>query len=111
MKNLLKAVTTFFLLIALVPAALAVTVQEAKQQGLIGEGRDGYLGLVTGSAPAEVVELVNQVNQQRRQRYQEIARENNISMTQVVALAYERAVQETQPGHYIQLPGGQWVQK
>ena len=32
-------------------------------------------------------------------------------MEQVTAVAYERAVEATQPGHYIQLPNGQWVRK
>ena len=92
-------------------AAYAVTLQEAKEQGLVGEQRDGYVGLVVSNAPAEVQSLVRQVNEQRRQRYEQIARDNGITMAQVTSLAYEQAVQATQPGHYIQLPNGDWVRK
>lgn len=91
--------------------AYAVTLQEAKEQGLVGEQRDGYVGFVTSNAPAEVQALVRQVNEQRRQRYQQIASENSITMAQVTTLAYEQAVQATQAGHFIQLPNGDWVRK
>ncbi len=92
-------------------AAFAVTLQEAKEQGLIGEQRDGYVGYVVEAIPADVRELVEQVNAERRSRYQEIARENGITIEQVAALAFERAVQATQPGHFLQAANGQWVRK
>lgn len=92
-------------------SAYALTLQEAKEQGLVGEQRDGYVGLVVSRVPADVQALVRQVNEQRRQRYEQIARDNGITMAQVTSLAYEQAVQATQPGHYIQLPNGDWVRK
>ena len=101
-----------FLLLA-THSAFAQTLQEAKQQGLVGEQRDGYVGLVRNESnvPADVRALVQQVNEERRRRYQQIAAENGITMTEVTTVAYERAVQATAPGHYIQLPNGQWVRK
>ena len=99
------------LLVLFSNSAFALTLQEAKEQGLVGEQRDGYVGLVRDSAPAELTALVRQVNEQRRRRYEQIARENGLTMAQVTAVAYERAVEATQPGHYIQLPNGQWVRK
>ncbi|MCB1671300.1 MAG: YdbL family protein [Gammaproteobacteria bacterium] len=91
--------------------ALAITLQEAKEQGLVGEQRDGYVGLVQGNSASEVTALVQQVNDERRRRYEQIARDNGLTMAQVTAVAYERAVEATQAGHYIQLPNGQWVRK
>ena len=111
MKSIAQSVLTLLLCLALSPAAFALTVQEAKQQGQVGEQRDGFLGLVDTNAPSEVRELVTQVNAERRQRYEAIARENGISVAQVAALAYEKAVEETQSGNYVQLPSGQWVRK
>jgi hypothetical protein len=55
--------------LALVPAA-ASPLEDAKKAGLIGEQPDGYVGLVTGSAPANVVALVKDVNVKRRAAYQ-----------------------------------------
>ncbi|NKB32919.1 MAG: DUF1318 domain-containing protein [Pseudomonadales bacterium] len=100
---------TFFLLV--ISSSYALTLQEAKADGLVGEQRDGFVGLVVSNASPEVQVIVRDVNAQRRQRYQEIAQENGISVEQVAAVAYERAVQATQSGHYIQNASGAWVRK
>ena len=111
MKKYLNIAATFLLLVLLVPTAFAITLQEAKEQGLVGEQRDGYIGMVVNTAPADVAALIRDINGQRRQRYQQIAQQNNISVEQVGALAYERAVAATRAGHYIQNAGGSWQQK
>ena len=90
---------------------LAITLQEAKDLGLVGEQRDGYVGLVAGGAAAEVRDLLREVNDERRRRYQQIARDNGIAVEQVAALAWERAMQATRPGHYVQDESGGWVRK
>lgn len=99
------------LLVTFSGAAFAQTLEEAKAAGIIGEKRDGYIGLVQDSAPAAVVELVADVNRQRRERYQQIARENGISVQDVAQLAYVRAVEATRPGHFIEDANGRWVRK
>ncbi len=111
MKKILNIVATFLLLVLLIPTTYAVTLQEAKEQGLVGEQRDGYIGLVVNSAPSDVAALIRDINGQRRTRYQQIAQQNNISVEQVGALAYERAVAATRSGHYIQNAGGSWQRK
>jgi uncharacterized protein YdbL (DUF1318 family) len=111
MTGLRTKIVVLLLGLLLAGTAFAVTLQEAKEQGLVGEQRDGYVGLVASNVPAEVQALVRQVNEQRRQRYEQIARDNGITMAQVTTLAYEQAVQATQSGHYIQLPNGDWVRK
>lgn len=93
------------------PAALAQSLDEAKATGLIGEKRDGYIGLVQGSAPPAVVSLVEDVNRQRRERYQQIAQENNISVEQVAQLAFNKAVEATRSGHFLEDANGRWVRK
>ena len=111
MKALLKITAMFFLLVSFVPSAFAITLAEAKDQGLIGEQMDGYLGFVTNNADSEVRALVQQVNEERRKRYEEIAANNGIQVSQVAALAYEQAVQATQAGNYVQNLNGQWQRK
>ena len=111
MKKILSLSTVFILAVLLVPAAYAVTLQEAKEQGLLGEQRDGYVGLVADIAPPEVVTLMREVNEQRRQRYQQIARQNGITLEQVALVAYERAVAATRSGYYIQDSNGRWIRK
>lgn len=91
--------------------AQTMSLQEAKSAGLVGEQRDGYLGLVQQDVPREVRELVQEVNRQRRQRYEEIARENDISVRDVARLAYAQAVEATRSGHIVQNEDGEWVRK
>lgn len=111
MKKYFQSALLLVFAMLVIPAAFAITLQEAKGQGLIGEQRDGYVGFVVSNVPAEVTELVRQVNAERRQRYQQIAQQNGISLDQVQALAYQQAVDATQSGHYLQNASGDWVRK
>ncbi len=111
MKKYYQSAMLLVFALLVIPAAFAITLQEAKGQGLVGEQRDGYVGFVVSNVPAEVTELVGQVNAERRQRYQQIAQQNGITMDQVQALAYQQAVDATQSGHYLQNASGDWVRK
>jgi uncharacterized protein YdbL (DUF1318 family) len=111
MKTVTHWFSLFLTLMLLSSAALAVTLQEAKELGLIGERRDGYVGFVVDDVPADVRALVQNVNNQRRDRYREIADDNGITVAQVAAVAFERAVEATQSGHYLQDASGNWVRK
>jgi len=98
-------------LLLLVPMSFALTLQDAKNDGLVGEQRSGYIGLVVESAPAEIVALARDVNNQRRELYQQIATQNNLTVEQVAALAFEKAVEATPAGQYLQDASGAWVKK
>ncbi len=87
----------------------ALSLDEAKIKGLVGEKPDGYLGLVSGGG--EVQALVNEINQKRRQAYQDIANRNKTNLKDVEALAGEKAIQNTKPGHFVQSPSGGWIKK
>lgn len=87
----------------------ALSLDEAKAQGLVGERADGYLGAVTASN-AEAQALVTDINQKRRQAYEDIAKRNRTPLTAVESLAGEKAIQNTKPGHFIEGPGG-WIKK
>ena len=91
--------------------AQEMSLNEAKSAGLIGEGRDGYIALVQQNVPEQVRELVQRVNRERRERYQEIANENDVALRDVARLAYARAVEATQPGHFVQDDQGNWLRK
>lgn len=100
-----------WLMLIVTPTALAQSLEDAKASGLIGERRDGYIGLVQGSAPPAVVSLVEDVNRQRRVRYQQIASENGISVDQVAQLAFNKAVEATRSGHFLEDANGRWIRK
>ena len=113
-QNIMKAISKTVLLtcvLLIVPMSFALTLQEAKNDGLVGEERSGYIGLVVESAPAEVVALARDVNNQRRELYQQIARQNNLTTEQVAALAFEKAVEATPTGQFLQNVSGSWIKK
>lgn len=89
----------------------AVSLQDAKAQGLLGEQPNGYLGLVKANAPAAVKELMNNINAKRKQEYQSIAKNNNTQLNVVETLAGKKAIERTPQGQYIRLPSGQWIKK
>jgi|TARA_B110000914_G_C15289092_1_gene365780 uncharacterized protein YdbL (DUF1318 family) len=111
MKNVISKTLLLACMLLLVPMSFALTLQEAKNEGLVGEQRNGYVGLVMESAPAEVMALARDVNNQRRELYQQIARQNNLTVEQVAALAFEKAVEATPAGQYLQDASGAWVKK
>ena len=111
MKNVITKSLLLVCLLLVIPAGFALTLQEAKNDGLIGELQSGYLGLVVESVPAEVIALVRDVNNQRRDLYRQIAQQNNITVEQVAALAFGKAVEATPAGQYLQDASGAWVKK
>jgi len=89
--------------------AYSLELQDAKDQGLVGETPSGYLEAV--KAPnAEVRQLIESINAKRKQHYQKIANSNNTTLDAVEKLAGEKAMEKSKAGHYIK-PGGQWQQK
>lgn len=103
-------VASGLLLAALVSPAYALSLEQAKSQGLVGETPGGYLAPV--SAPnAEVQALINDINSKRRQKYAEIAAKNGTSLTVVEGLAGKRAIAETPAGQFVQNASGAWQKK
>ncbi|WP_333606725.1 YdbL family protein [Arsukibacterium sp.] len=109
------SVLSCLLLLALSTPALAMTLQQAmqalqpaKEQGMVGEQPNGYLAAVTQSEDA--VAIVKLINDARRAEYTRLARENNIGVAEVEAIAGQKAIERTQRGHFILLDGN-WIQK
>lgn len=86
----------------------AMSLDEAKSQGLVGENSSGYLGLVVQNIEAKAV--VDDVNEKRKAQYLKLAKKNNLSLAQVEALAAAKTIEKTQSGHYIEV-NGSWVKK
>jgi uncharacterized protein len=90
-------------------SVFALSLDEAKANGLVGEKANGYLGVVN-LANAEARALIEDVNQKRRQAYEDIAKRNGTTIQSVETLAGEKAVQNTKPGNFVEGPGG-WIKK
>ena len=89
----------------------ALTLDQAKAKGLLGEMPNGYLGIVSASASREAKALMKDINRKRRQKYQEISRKNGTKLEAVEALAGKTVLKKTKPGHYIKSPSGKWTKK
>jgi len=88
---------------------LALTLEEAKTKGLVGEKSNGYLGVVV-AGNAEAQALASDVNQKRREAYQEIASREKANLKAVETLAGEKAIEKTKPGNFVEGSGG-WIKK
>ncbi|MDH4087135.1 MAG: YdbL family protein [Nitrospira sp.] len=107
--RLTSAVCVTIIWAVVTSSAFALSLDEAKANGLVGEKANGYLGAVN-PANAEAQVLIEEVNQKRRQAYEDIAKRNGTNVQAVQRLAGEKAIQNTKPGNFVEGPGG-WMKK
>ena len=91
-------------------AFAALTVDAAKQQGLVGELPDGMLGIVVSGNP-EVSSLVDTTNAERLAKYQSIAAKNGTELEQVKSLAGKKLIESATSGQYYMTAAGSWQKK
>jgi uncharacterized protein YdbL (DUF1318 family) len=102
------------LLISLLTVSIAVAdspLTQPKADGLIGEQADGYLGLVTQNAPADIKKLVIETNAKRKAGYQQIAAKQGTSLAEVEKVGGNTAIEKTLKGNYVQDANGTWRKK
>lgn len=107
-KNKKLSIVTLLSAMCLSFSAWAISLDDAKNQGLVGEDSSGYLGLVVQNAEAKVV--VDEINAKRKAQYLKLAKKNNLSLSQVEALAAAKTIEKTQSGHFVEV-NGEWVKK
>lgn len=108
MRN--RALPALLLLCIAALPAWALSLDQAKSQGLVGEQASGYLGIVSPPGSREVRDLVEDVNLRRKDEYERIAARNGIDLGQVETLAGKRAIERSGSGDYVRLPNGSWQQ-
>jgi uncharacterized protein YdbL (DUF1318 family) len=111
LRTLSKILTTGLLAVSLSMPAFALSLDEAKSSGVVGERATGYLGIVTSNPSADVKAMVNEINNKRRALYQQKASKAGVSLD-VMELRTGQRLQEMAPaGEYIQDGNGQWRRK
>lgn len=85
------------------------TIDALKNQGIVGEGVDGYLHFRQQSA--EAAGVVNAENQDRRTVNAAIAGKEGTTIEQVSRKAAERIIASARPGHWIRRADGSWYRK
>lgn len=104
----LTASLILFVLLLLTSPLMAMSLGQAKSQGLVGETASGYIEARSGGA--EISALVQSINAQRRQEYQAIAARDGIPLGTVERLAGEKLINRAARGEYIK-PNGVWQQR
>ncbi|CAI0700287.1 YdbL family protein [Serratia entomophila] len=89
--------------------AMALTLDEAKQQGRVGETLSGYI--VPVKQDAETLALVKRINAGRAEKYQEVADGNHIAIDEVARMAGQKLVTRAPSGEYVRGINGQWLKK
>lgn len=105
-----RVIWIMLLLLVSLPA-WALSLDQAKSQGLVGEQVNGYIGIVTSTPSSELRSLVTNVNQQRRTLYQRSAHEASVTLDVFEIRAGQRLQERAKAGEYIQDQNGQWRRK
>lgn len=108
MNRIIKVLTLCSLLSVF--SAFALTVDEAKEKGMVGETLSGYLAVVKANN-AEAVKLAEQINREREKKYSEIASKNNLKTNDVARIAGQKLVERASEGEYVRGINGQWLKK
>ncbi|CAM3766544.1 YdbL family protein [Salmonella enterica] len=87
----------------------ALTLDEARTQGRVGETLNGYL--VALKNDAETQKLVLDINRARRASYQQLADNNHLPVDEVAKMAGQKLVERARPGEYVQGINGKWLRK
>jgi uncharacterized protein YdbL (DUF1318 family) len=108
---------TILIVLTLLPmAAFAVTLDEARAQGLVGEDWTGYIAAVSPNPAKDVQALVAEVNDKRRAVYEKIAKqtatpEDPLTVDDVGRLNAGKLFEKALAGTYIRQQGQSWSKK
>lgn len=107
---LCTAVAAMLLTASLAPAnAASPIVERAKDECVVGEQADGYLGVVTGAqASSELRREIADINQQRKAVYADIAKRNGVTIDVAAALTAEKLMNQASRGQCIRDQSGNW---
>ncbi|ELY4663497.1 YdbL family protein [Cronobacter muytjensii] len=91
------------------PVSVALTLEEARAQGRVGETLTGYLAPVTQDA--ETTALVARINLARAESYRQVARQNGLPVDAVATMAGQKLVERSKAGEYVRGINGRWMKK
>ncbi|MDO6592523.1 YdbL family protein [Neptuniibacter sp. 1_MG-2023] len=110
--NLRNFIALFALMLSIIATPVwAISMDDAKSQGLIGERSNGYIGVVTSTPSAGLRSLVDSINNKRREAYTKRAAKAGVERSVFEIRMGQRLQQRTPAGQYIQLQNGNWQKK
>ncbi|EPH0093820.1 YdbL family protein [Pluralibacter gergoviae] len=105
----MKRIAIAALLALVCQSAQALTLEQARAEGRVGETLSGYLAPVAQDADTQA--LVARINAARSASYQQQASQNNVPVNEVAKMAGQKLVARAQPGEYVRGLNGQWLKK
>ena len=99
------------LLFAGAQTAMADPLDAPRAAGLVGERYDGYAQIRDSNAPADVAALVRSINRQRKDYYDQIAKKENVSSSEVGKLYANKIFQSAPRGYWFMDQSGAWKRK
>jgi uncharacterized protein YdbL (DUF1318 family) len=94
-----------------ISSALALDLKTAKDKGLLGEERDGYVAVVESPAGDDVRRLVRKINKQRTASYRNQSLEQGTPERIIRERAFRNIFQDMPSGHYFKNENGEWEQR
>ena len=82
----MSRILVFLSVLLFAVSSMALDIDTAKAQGLVGEQTNGYLGLVATNH-MEAAALVSEINLKRKEKYMEIATKQKTALSNIEALA------------------------
>lgn len=92
-------------------SAWAIDLDSAKNQGLVGELTNGYLGHVTVNPSDEVKQLIEDINKKRKEVYLIKSKEAGVSLPIMEQSVGKRLIERAEKGHYVSNGQGSWQKK
>jgi len=77
-------------------------IENAKNQCVIGEQADGYLGVVSGQTVSDALRReIRDINQRRKSYYADIARRNGVTVEVTGQLAAQKLIEQASIGQCV----------
>lgn len=90
--------------------SFALTLDEARSKGLLGENASGYLE-ITPRGNSEAEALLAEINSQRKAKYIEIAAKQNTDLKAIEKIAGEKITEKLNAGEFYKDANGKWHKK
>lgn len=109
MKSL--AALSILITLGIASPAWAISLDAAKDKGLVGELTNGYLGYVQANPNNEVKQLITDINNKRKAVYIKKAKAAGVSLQIMEREVGERLIERAEKGHYVSDGSGHWQKK
>lgn len=106
------ALAVGFAMSAAPASAASAIVENAKDNCIVGEQADGYLGVVSGADASEALHReIRDINQQRKAVYADIAKRNGVTIEVAAALTAEKLMNQATSGQCVRDQSGTWLKR